>query len=75
VGVVLYLFCAVIFVLVVGWMIYVLPVPGALSAWELTGAFIPALILAGGVLALMSALWGLGRLAEWIVRRLRRSGR
>lgn len=49
-GLVLYLFGAIVLVLLVGWAVYVLPVPGDMSAWEMGGAFVPALLILGGVL-------------------------
>jgi H+/gluconate symporter-like permease len=72
-GLVLYLFAAVAALMAFAWAVYVLPVPGDMSAWELTGAMVPALLLMGGVLALMLALLLLLRLAglvrRWLARR------
>ncbi len=72
-GLVLYLFAAVASLMALAWAVYVLPVPGDMSAWELAGALVPALMLMGGVLVLMLAgllVLRLGALLRrWLARR------
>ncbi|UXN75462.1 hypothetical protein N8D56_12305 [Devosia sp. A8/3-2] len=50
-GLVLYLFGAVVFIPVAGWAVYVLPTPGPLGPASLAIALIPAGIIVGSVFA------------------------
>lgn len=67
---VVYLFGAVALFLALGWAVYVLPVPGALSPWAVAGALVPALGLMVGVLVLFLLLWLALRAAEVLRARL-----
>ncbi|KFC66430.1 hypothetical protein FF80_02693 [Devosia sp. LC5] len=67
-GLVLYLFGAVIFVLVVGWAVYVLPTPGPLGPTSLATALIPVAIIIGSVFALVLLTWLLLTLARTLRR-------
>ena len=67
-GLILYLFGAVMLVLIAGWTAYELPGPGAMSPWELSGAIFPALLIMGGVLASTLAAVLAGRLFGFLRR-------
>ncbi|GLQ08800.1 hypothetical protein GCM10007913_07320 [Devosia yakushimensis] len=67
-GLVLYLFGAVIFVLVVGWAVYVLPTPGPLGPASLATALIPVGIIVGSVFATVLLAWLLLVLARALFR-------
>ncbi len=71
-GLVLYLFGAVVFVFVVGWAIYVLPTPGPLGPGSLAVALIPVMIIVGSVFAAVPVAWLLLALARTLLRVWRR---
>ena len=74
-GMVIYIFCAVAVLMVAGWAVYVLPSPGPMSAWELTGSFLPALLLMAGAIAVLLLFGLLVRLAGLGLAFLRRPRR
>ena len=74
-GLILYLFGAAIFVIFVGWAIYVLPTPGPLSPIELAQGMIPALVLIIGLLMLVGLVALSMRAARAILHLLRRTRR
>jgi hypothetical protein len=71
-GLVLYLFGAVAFVLIVGWAIYVAPTPGELAPWQLTVALVPVLTIVLGVAALLLTLWLAMKLVRFALRSRRK---
>lgn len=72
----LYMIGAIALVLLAGWAVYVLPTPGPLSPWQLTGAMVPALGLVLAAMLGVGLLLALVRLALGAVEMLkRRAGR
>ncbi|KKC39373.1 hypothetical protein WH87_03930 [Devosia epidermidihirudinis] len=72
---VIYIFCAVFVLMAAAWAIYVLPTPGPLSAWELSGAIYPAMLMFAGVLGVLLSFWLTAKvtlLGFRVVRRWRR---
>lgn len=65
-GLVVYLFGAAIFVLLVGWAVYVLPTPGPLGPASLAVALIPAFLIMGCVAVVVIVAW----LLLFLVRKL-----
>lgn len=72
-GYVLYTIGAVALALLAGWAVYVLPTPGELSPWQLTGAMVPAvgiILAAFGTVWLVQVLVGMAlRAVEFFARR------
>lgn len=60
-GMVVYLFVAISAVMIVGWAVYVLPTPGPLSIWQLTGAFWPAVLMLAGAIGTLVVFLLIGR--------------
>ena len=71
-GLVLHLFGAVVFVLVLGWAIYVAPTPGELAPWQLGVALVPVLTIVFGVAALLLVLGLAIKLVRFALRNRRK---
>lgn len=71
-GLVLYLFAAIVLVLVAGWAVYVARTPGELAPWQLAGALVPGVGLLLGVGALALVLWLAMHLVRFVMRLIRR---
>ena len=70
-GLVLYLFAAIVLVLVAGWAVYVAPTPGPLAPWQLLGALVPAIGILLGVAAMLLLLWLAMRLGRVVLAWIR----
>jgi hypothetical protein len=71
-GLVLYLFGAIVFVLFVGWAIYVAPTPGELAPWQLGVALVPVLTIVLGVAALLLVMGLTMKLVRFALRNRRK---
>jgi vacuolar-type H+-ATPase subunit I/STV1 len=74
-GLVIYLFGAVVFVVVASWAVYVLPTPGPLGPLELAIGMIPVFVIMGSVFAAICVFWLTLVALKWLFRAIRRAKR